>query len=159
RKFCEGYFTFKSLGPTVVKGVTEPVAVYEVTGLGPLRTRLQRAVGRGLTKFVGRDREMDALRHAAEQTMAGRGQNVAAIAEPGVGKSRLFYEFKARSQSGWMVLEAFPISHGNASAYLLSAEIEEGLRMVSEGLEALQRSGDVLYESALYRLMGELLVC
>ena len=43
---------------------------------------------------------------------------VAAMAEAGVGKSRLFYEFKATSQSGWMVLEAFSVSHGKATAYL-----------------------------------------
>jgi AAA ATPase domain len=61
---------------------------------------LQRAVGRGLTKFVGREREMEALKHAAEQARAGRGQIVAAMAEPGVGKSHLFFEFKATSQSG-----------------------------------------------------------
>src|ERR1700686_2658212 len=74
RKLCEGYFILKPLGPTRVKGVSEPVNVYEVTGLGPLRTRLQRAVGRGLTKFVGREREMDALMHAAEQAKGGHGQ-------------------------------------------------------------------------------------
>src|SRR6202035_2321767 len=118
RKFVEGYFDLKPLGPTKVKGVTEAVNVYEVTGLGPLRTRLQRAVGRGLTKFVGREREMEAMRHAAEQAKSGHGQIAAAMAEPGVGKSRLFYEFKATFQSGWMVLETFSISHGKASAYL-----------------------------------------
>ena len=118
RKFVEGYFQLKPLGPTKVRGVSEPVNVYEVTGLGPLRTRLQRAVGRGLTKFVGREREMEAMKHAAEQVRAGRGQIVAAMAEPGVGKSRLFFEFKATSQSGWMVLETFSVSHGKASAYL-----------------------------------------
>src|SRR6516225_7568787 len=95
RKLCEGYFFFKSLGPTKVKGVSEPVNVYEVTGLGPLRTRLQRAASRGYTKFVGRQREMEAMKHAAEQAMAGHGQIVAAMAEPGVGKSRLVIEFKA----------------------------------------------------------------
>jgi len=67
RKLCEGYFIFKALGPAKVKGLAEPVAVHEVTGLGPLRTRLQHAVGRGLTKFVGREREMEALKHAADQ--------------------------------------------------------------------------------------------
>jgi len=118
RKLCEGYFIFKSLGPTKVKGVSEPVNVYEVTGFGPLRTRLQRSAGRGLTKFVGRQREMDALKHAAEQARAGHGQIVAAMAEAGVGKSRLLYEFKAVSQSGCMVLEAFSVSHGKASAFL-----------------------------------------
>jgi hypothetical protein len=87
RKLVEGYFTLKALGPARIKGTSEPINVYEVTGLGPLRTRLQRAVGRGLTKFVGREREMEALKHAAEQARAGRGQIVAAMAEPGVGKS------------------------------------------------------------------------
>src|SRR5712692_66129 len=66
RRLCEGYFILKALGPTRVKGVSEPINVYEVTGLGPLRTRLQRSAGRGLTKFVGREREMETLKHAAE---------------------------------------------------------------------------------------------
>jgi class 3 adenylate cyclase len=118
RKFVEGYFQLKPLGPTRVKGVSQPVNVYEVMGLGPLRTRLQRSAGRGYTKFVGRAREMDALKHAAELAQQGRGQIVAAIAEAGVGKSRLFHEFKAIAQSGCMVLEAFSFSHGKASALL-----------------------------------------
>src|SRR6266849_1342505 len=118
RMLCEGDFILKPLGATKVKGVSEPVNVYEVTGIGPLRTRLQRAVGRGLTKFVGRESEMEALKHAAEQARSGHGQIAAAMAEPGVGKSRLFFEFKATSQAGWMVLETFSVSHGKASAYL-----------------------------------------
>jgi class 3 adenylate cyclase/tetratricopeptide (TPR) repeat protein len=122
-RLCEGYFTFKLLGPTVVKGATGPVQMYEVTGLGPLRTRLQLAAARGLTKFVGREREMDALTHAAEQAGAGRGQIVAVMADPGIGKSRLFFEFKAISQSGWMVLESYSVSYGKASAYLPVIEL------------------------------------
>jgi class 3 adenylate cyclase/predicted ATPase len=118
QKFVEGYFQLKALGASRIKGVSEPVNVYEVIGLGPLRTRLQRSAGRGLTKFVGREREMEALRHAAEQAKSGHGQIVAAMAEPGIGKSRLFFEFKATSQFGWMVLETFSVSHGKASAYL-----------------------------------------
>ena len=123
RRLVEGYFQLKSRGPTRVKGLTEPINVYEVIGLGPLRTRLQRAAARGLSKFVGRQREMDALKHAAEQARGGRGQVVAVMADPGLGKSRLFYEFKATSQSGWMVLEAFSVSHGKASAYLPVLEL------------------------------------
>jgi predicted ATPase/class 3 adenylate cyclase len=118
RKLVEGYFALKQLGPTKVKGVNEPVNVYEVTGLGPLRTRLQRSAGRGYTKFVGRDREMEAMKTAAEQAKAGHGQIVAAMAEAGVGKSRLLFEFKAISQLGWMLLETFSLSHGKASPYL-----------------------------------------
>jgi hypothetical protein len=123
RRLVEGFFQVKSLGPTRVKGLTEPINVYEVTGLGPLRTRLQRAAARGLTRFVGRDREMEALRHALEQAKAGHGQIVAAMAEPGVGKSRLFYEFKATSQYGCMVVEAYSVSHGKASSYVPVIEL------------------------------------
>jgi class 3 adenylate cyclase/predicted ATPase len=126
RKLCEGYFILKPLGPTRVKGVNEPVNVYEVTGLGPLRTRLQRSAGRGLTKFVGREREMEALRHAADQARSGHGQIVAAMAEAGTGKSRLYFEFKAKNQSGWMVLETFSVSHGKASAYLPVLDLLHG---------------------------------
>jgi class 3 adenylate cyclase/predicted ATPase len=140
RKLCEGYFILKPLGATKVKGISEPVNVYEVTGLGPLRTRLQRAAGRGLTKFVGREREMEALKHAAEQAKGGRGQIVAAMAEPGVGKSRLFFEFKATSQSGWMVLEAFSLSYGKASAYLPVIELlKEYFEIVDQDDERKRR--------------------
>jgi class 3 adenylate cyclase len=118
RSLVEGYFTLNELGLARIKGVTEPVEVYEVTGLGPLRTRLQRSAGRGYTKFVGRQNEIQAMKRAAEQAQAGRGQIVAAMAEAGVGKSRLLFEFKAVSRSGWMVLEAFSVSHGQASAFL-----------------------------------------
>ena len=126
QRLVEGYFQLKARRPTRVKGLAEPVNVYEVTGLGPLRTRLQHAAGRGLTKFVGREREMEAMKHAAEQAKVGRGQIVAAMAEPGVGKSRLFFEFKATSQSGWMVLETFSVSHGKASAYLPVLDLLHG---------------------------------
>ena len=132
RKLCEGYFVLKPLGPTKVKGVTEPVNVYEVTGLGPLRTRLQRSAGRGLTQFVGRAHEMETLKRALEQARAGHGQIVAAMAEAGVGKSRLFYEFKAVSQSGCMVLEAFSVSHGKASAYLPIIDLLHGYFKIAD---------------------------
>jgi class 3 adenylate cyclase len=123
RKLVEGYFALKPLGPARIKESSEPLEIYEVTGVGPLRTRLQRAAARGYTKFVGRQREMEAMEHAAELTKAGHGQIVAAVAEAGVGKSRLFHEFKARNQFGWMVLEAFSVSHGRATAYLPMVEL------------------------------------
>jgi len=117
-RFVEGYFELKALGPIRVKGVSQPVSVYEVIGLGVLRSRLERAAGRGFTKFVGREGEIDAMKAAAEQAKSGHGQIVAAVAEAGVGKSRLIFEFKAASAAGWMVLEAFSILHGKVSSYL-----------------------------------------
>ena len=131
RKLVEGYFALKPLGPTKVKGVSEPVNVYEVIGLGPLRTRLQRSAGRGLTKFVGREREMEAMEAAAERARSGRGQIVAAMAEAGTGKSRLFFEFKVKNQSGWLVLETFSVSHGKASAFLPVIDLLHGYFKIS----------------------------
>ena len=63
------------------------------------------------------------MRHAAELARQGHGQLVAAIADPGVGKSRLFYEFKSMTRSGWMILDTFSVSHGRASAYLPVIEL------------------------------------
>ena len=94
RKLTEGYFQFRSLGGVRVKGIAEPINIHEVTRLGALRTRLQRAVGRGLTRFVGRARELETLKDTLELARAGHGQIAATIGEPGVGKSRLYYEFK-----------------------------------------------------------------
>ena len=118
RKLCEGYFTFRSMGPTRVKGVSEAVNVHEVTGLGPLRTRLQASARRGLSKFVGREAELGQMKRAIELAKSGRGQIVAAVGEAGVGKSRLFFEFQAVGQPGCLVLETLSVSHGKASAYL-----------------------------------------
>ena len=126
RILVEGYFALRPLGPAQVKGISEPINVHEVVGLGPLRTRLQRSAGRGLSKFVGRTKEKEALRRAAARAHSGAGQIVAVVAEPGVGKSRLFFEFKAEVQSEWTVLEAFSISHGKGSAYLPIVELLHG---------------------------------
>jgi class 3 adenylate cyclase/tetratricopeptide (TPR) repeat protein len=114
----EGYVEVKSLGLVSVKGLADPVEVYEVTGAGPARTRLQAGARRGLTRFVGRDAELAQIRRAQELVDAGHGQVAAIVGEPGVGKSRLVYEF-ARSQRmrGWLVLEAASVSYGKATSY------------------------------------------
>jgi class 3 adenylate cyclase/tetratricopeptide (TPR) repeat protein len=139
RNLCEGYFILKPLGATKVKGVGGPVNVYEVTGLGPLRTRLQRAAGRGLTRFVSRDAELQLMKHALELARTGHGQMVAAVGEPGVGKSRLFFEFKALSHTDSLIVEAYSISHGKASAYLPVIELlRDYFRIVPED-DARQR--------------------
>src|SRR5712692_10462155 len=117
-KLTEGYFEFKPLGPAQLKGFTNPIHVYEVLGVGPLRTKLQVAARRGLARFVGRGSELTQLKRALDQAKAGHGQIVGVMGEPGVGKSRLFYEFKLLSQLGCLMLETFSVSHGKAYPYL-----------------------------------------
>src|SRR5262252_1542798 len=108
-----------SLGPVVIKGLTDPLEVFEVTGVGVASTRLHAAARRGLTRFVGRDSELEQLWRVQEQAGRGRGQVMALVGEAGVGKSRLVYEFthSYRTQ-GWLVLEAASVSYGKATSYL-----------------------------------------
>src|SRR5229473_195090 len=126
QRLCEGYFEFRTLGPTAVKGMNASVEVYEVVRAGPLRTHFQLSARRGLTKFVGREREMAAMAGALEQARAGHGQIVAAVGEAGAGKSRLMYEFKATIPDECKVLEAYSVSHGRASAWLPVIELLRG---------------------------------
>jgi class 3 adenylate cyclase/predicted ATPase len=123
RKLVEGYFALKALGAAEIKGVDTPLNVYEVLGAGPLRTRLQVAARRGLTRFVGRHAEMDRLRRALEEAKAGRGQIIGVMGEPGLGKSRLFHEFKLYAHSSCLILDAYSVSYGKASSYLPVIEL------------------------------------
>ncbi|HKA53252.1 MAG TPA: adenylate/guanylate cyclase domain-containing protein, partial [Candidatus Binatia bacterium] len=143
-RLTEGYFEFKALGKATIRGAEEPLHVYEVLGAGPLRTRLQVAARRGLTRFVGRHSEVDQLRRALEQAKAGQGQVVGVMGEPGVGKSRLFYEFKLTSQSGCLVLEAYSVSHDKASAYLPVIELLKSSFRIQPQDDERQRRAKVI---------------
>ena len=118
-RLAEDYVQVKTLGPRAVKGLESPVEVYEIVGAATVRSRLKAAASRGLTRFVGRDGELDQLRQALERARAGHGQVVAVIGEPGVGKSRLYWEFtRSHRTHGWLIVESGSVSYGKASAYL-----------------------------------------
>ena len=123
RRLVEGYFELREMGPTEVRGISGPVNVYEVVGLGTLRGHFDLAARRGLTKFVGRERELEQMQRALELAMSGHGQVLAVIAEAGTGKSRLFYEFKTTLPPACKVLAAYSVSHGKASAWLPVLEL------------------------------------
>src|SRR5205085_7248640 len=97
----------------------EPVDVYELLGAGAARSRLQAALGRGFTRFVGRDTELEMLRQTLDRAGSGHGQVVALVGEPGVGKSRLTWEFTHSHRAhSWLVLESGSVSYGKATSYL-----------------------------------------
>jgi hypothetical protein len=126
-RLAEGYVGVKPLGPMSVKGLSAPIEVYEVTGAGPVRTRLQAGAARGLTTFVGRDREVVQLRQALGRAAAGHGQVVALVGEPGVGKSRLVWEVTHSHRSaGWLILQAGAASYGQATPYLPVIDLLKG---------------------------------
>src|SRR5881296_4135803 len=91
-----GYFRLRDLGRFELKGVREPVLVYELEGLGTLRTKLDVSRARGFSRFVGREGETATLEAALARAAAGDAQVVGVVAEAGLGKSRLCYEFVQR---------------------------------------------------------------
>src|SRR5467141_778234 len=116
---AEGYVQVASRGPVVVKGLPELVEIYTLTGASAQRTRLHAAAARGLTRFVGRDAEIEQIRRELALAHDGHGQLVAVVGEPGVGKSRLVYEFThSHRTQDWLVLEASSVSYGKATSYL-----------------------------------------
>jgi class 3 adenylate cyclase/tetratricopeptide (TPR) repeat protein len=118
-QLAEGYVQVTALGPVKVKGLGKAVEVYELTGAGPARSRFQMLAGRGLTRFVGREGEIERLDAALAQSRAGRGQVVAIVGEPGVGKSRLVWQFTHSSRmQGCLAVEAASVSYGTATSYL-----------------------------------------
>jgi class 3 adenylate cyclase/tetratricopeptide (TPR) repeat protein len=118
-QMAEGYISTKALGLVPVKGIRDPISIYEVTGAGEARTRLQVAAGRGLTRFVGRDVELEQLRRAQQLAAQGHGQVAAIVGEAGVGKSRLVHEFvHSHHTADWLVLESNSVSYGRATPYL-----------------------------------------
>jgi class 3 adenylate cyclase/tetratricopeptide (TPR) repeat protein len=117
-RLVEGMVRVRALGPVPIKGMPEPVGVYELTGVTAFRRRLQAAVARGLTPFVGRQAELAALSRARERAGAGYGQIVAIVGNAGVGKSRLVYEFiNSHHLRDWLVLESASESYGKATPY------------------------------------------
>jgi tetratricopeptide (TPR) repeat protein len=118
-RLAEGFVQVKALGPVTIKGLVDPVEVFELVGAGSTRTRLQAFAARGLTRFVGRQAECEALHQALARAGSSHGQVVAVIGEPGVGKSRLVYEFiRSHHTQDWLVLESSSVSYGKATAYL-----------------------------------------
>src|SRR2546422_1959279 len=118
-RLAEGLVQVKALGQFPVKGLTEPVEVFELVGASAIRGRLQASAARGLTRFVGRQHELATLQQALEQAGAGHGQVVALVGEAGLGKSRLVYEcVHAHQTPGWLVLESASVSYGKATPYV-----------------------------------------
>jgi len=124
---AEGYVEVKSLGPVPIKGLGEPVEVFELVGAGAARTRLEAAARRGLTRFVGRTAELEQLRGALDRASLGHGQVAAVVGEPGVGKSRLFWELThSHRVHGWLIVQSASVSYGKATAYLPVIELLRG---------------------------------
>ena len=114
----EGFVQVKSVGAVQVKGVSRPVEAFEVVAATTARTRVQAAATRGLTPLVGRRAEIEVFSKLVEEAGSGKGQILAMVGEPGLGKSRLVHEFtRHQLRPGWLVLEGSSVSYGKATPY------------------------------------------
>ncbi|MBW2486073.1 MAG: AAA family ATPase, partial [Deltaproteobacteria bacterium] len=151
-KLTEGLFRFEALGKKKIKGKEEPVNVYRVIAPSTRKTRFDVSAERGLTIFVGREREFELLMDGFERAKSGKGQAFSIMAEAGVGKSRLLYEFrKAIANEDVTFLEGRCLSYSKGEAYhpvidIVKAnfDIQEGdedfdiKQKIAEGLKALR---------------------
>jgi class 3 adenylate cyclase/tetratricopeptide (TPR) repeat protein len=115
---AEGFVRVNAVGPVPLRGIADPVEVFQLEGVNT-RMRIHARAARGLSKFVGRENEIAMLSRAAAQAKLGHGQVVALVGEAGVGKSRIFLEFaRLPEMEGWLILEGGSISYGKATSYL-----------------------------------------
>jgi class 3 adenylate cyclase/tetratricopeptide (TPR) repeat protein len=136
-QLAEGLVQVKALGPVAVRGLAALVEVFELMGAMPTRTRLQAMAARGLSRFVGRQAELEVLRQALEGAHAGHGQLISVIGEPGVGKTRLFYEFtRSHRTQSWLILESSSVSYGKATPYLPVIDLLKAYFQIEERDEA-----------------------
>src|SRR6266511_1798056 len=116
------------------KGVSKPVEAYELIGATSARTRVQAGAARGLTPLVGRTTEIDIFNKLVQRATGGRGQILAMVGEPGLGKSRLVHEFtRHQLPVGWLVLEGASVSYGKATPYFPLIEMLRHYFQIADG--------------------------
>jgi class 3 adenylate cyclase/tetratricopeptide (TPR) repeat protein len=135
-RLTEGLFRFEPMGEKRVKGKENPIRAYRVIAPRTSKTRFEVSAEKGLTCFVGRERELDLLRDGFNRAREGRGQVFSVVAEAGVGKSRLLHEFrKAVAEESLTILEGRCLSYGRGMAYHPLVEILKSSLGIREGEE------------------------
>src|SRR5206468_4312709 len=133
-RFVEGIIQLQDLGELTVKGVKKPLRVYELQGIGKLHTKLEVSRARGFSRFVGRVDETATLEAALARALAGEAQVVGVVGEPGVGKSRLCFEFVERLRArGVPVFAGHGVPHGKSIPFLPVLEIMRDYFAIKEG--------------------------
>ncbi len=114
----EGYFKLRDLGEMKVKGSRTPIRVYELEGIGELQTRLDVSRSRGLSRFIGRERELAQLKGALDRIAGGKGEVAAVIGNAGIGKSRLSFEISEEARRrGVSLLRSTCVPYASAVPY------------------------------------------
>ena len=157
-RLARDFFEFEPLGKVLVKGKQEPQEAYTLIGPSEVETRIEAAAAKGLTRFVGRSKEIDVLREAFDRAQSGFGQVIGVIGEAGVGKSRLLLELRGMlPERDYSFLEGRCLHYGGSMPYLpildvlkahfdideedreetIKKELQERLRQLDEKLEVV----------------------
>jgi class 3 adenylate cyclase/tetratricopeptide (TPR) repeat protein len=149
-RLVRGYVRLDEIGPMSLRGKREPITVYRVLGPGRRRSPLEGVPARALSRFVGRERQLGVLRELFEQAEEGEGQLVGVVGEPGIGKSRLLYEFSQTLAARKVTyLEGRCLSYGAAIPYLPVIDILRhncGIEADDDGRTAAERVDEALAE-------------
>ncbi|MGD0661150.1 MAG: adenylate/guanylate cyclase domain-containing protein [Syntrophorhabdales bacterium] len=132
QRLARDFFAFSSLGPIQVKGKEEPQDAYELIEASEVRTRLEASAVAGLTRFVGREKEMETVHDALDKARSGQGQVVGIVGEAGVGKSRIIFEMRHRFPE-YTYLEGRCLHYGGSMAYLPLLDILRSYFGIKEG--------------------------
>jgi class 3 adenylate cyclase/tetratricopeptide (TPR) repeat protein len=163
-QLAESYVQSRPLGPVAFKGLEAAVEVHELAGARPVRSRLQAVAARSASPFVGRDVELDQLRRALKRAQSGRGRVVAIVGEPGVGKTRLLFEFTRtnRAQNA-LILESHAVPYGKSTPYLpivdllkhyFQIEDREGAQSIRERVTAKLLTSDERIRAGIPALLA-----
>src|SRR5215475_6558212 len=163
-RLVEGFVEVTPLGPIPIKGLGEPIEVFDLMGAGTTRTRFEAAARRGLTRYVGRSAEMEQIRGALDRASSGRGQVVTLAGDPGVGKSRLVWEvIHSNHVDLWRVLKTGSVPSGKSTSYLpvidllkgyFGIEDRDGLREIREKVTSTLLTLDDSLKPALMPLLA-----
>jgi class 3 adenylate cyclase len=145
-RLTRDFFLTEACSPLRLKGKSRTLAPHRVVGARDVATRFEAAAERGLTRYEGRADELGTLRGCLERALGGQGQLVTVSGEPGVGKSRLLFEFRrGLDPAGVRVLQGRCQSFGSDVSYLPFVEVLEA------ALEPDEEGGD---EQRLERLVA-----
>src|SRR2546425_2844703 len=152
----EGFFVFEELGEFQVKGKTEPVRAYAVSSEISSRTRLEVSRERGLTPLVGRDQELKSLADIHRRAADGQGAIAVLVGDPGIGKSRLLYEFLQRLDGAEALeLETTCVSYGRSMGYRPIVEVLRQYIGLSDGISGEELRSRVAEQLQFLGLEGE----
>jgi adenylate cyclase len=149
-RLVEGYLDVTDLGEFQVKGASQPLHVYELTGVGAARGRLDVSRARGFSRFVGRDEEARVLDEALEQAFAGHPQVIGIVGEAGVGKSRLCDVFMRRCRA-----RGIPVYHTSGQAHATSIPLVPVLEIMRSYFDITDLDSG---QTARERIAGKLLL-